>query len=273
MEFLREWARLVLVGDAWVGRILRWVALLALLGIGLFLRQSITVTVGAVKLAPSAGLALGTVLALVWLSVTAGLAWGRTGAPAQTPAFLKHLENLQAFAEQARNSAKNVAVPIDMSKPMGRYFRSHYPLVAGKLDRWSLIEELPKQTKFWDAMRHEERRLGLTNNGVALLASLAEADVEFDQLAWSVENDAVVVRVAITMWQVAGQPQGTAFEDIKREVRQHVPVLRALPEVVAYVDAKKQREEQRAGLVDDLETIMATHRLTGRCDGCPWKTV
>ncbi len=268
MRFITEWGRLFLLGDAWVDRILRWLALAFLLGIGVFLQQPLVGTVGSIKLTPPLGLALGAPLALLWLLVTAGLAWGRAGTPLQTPGYLKHLENLQAFAEKARDSVKKVAVPIDMSTPVGRYFRSHYPQVTEKLDRWSRIDELPKQTKFWDAMRHEEKRLGLTNNGVAMLASLAEGDVEFDQLAWTVENDVVVVRAANSFWQVAAQPRGTAFEDIKREVRQHVPVLRRLPEVVALVDAKKQREVQRAGLVDDLETIIATHWLKGRCDGC-----
>jgi hypothetical protein len=268
VRFLKEWGRLFLVGDAWVDRTLRWLALAFLLGIGVFLQQPLNVAVGTVKLTPPVGLALGTPLALAWLLVSAGLALGRAGTSAQTPAYLKHLDNLQTFAEKARDSVKNVAVPINMSTALGRYFRSHYPSAAAKLDRWNRIDELPKQTSFWNAMRHEEKRLGLTNNGVAMLASLAEADVEFDQLAWSVENEAVVVRVRDTMWQVASKPQGTVFDDIKREVRQHVPVLRALPEVVAYVDAKNQREEQRASLIDDLETIMVTHRLKGRCDGC-----
>jgi hypothetical protein len=243
VRFLKEWAKLLLVGDAWLGRILRWLALAALLGIGVFLNESLTITVQKATSQSSVGVASGILLGLVWLSVTAGLAWARTGVPEQTPAYLKHLDDIQEFVKEARDRAKDVAVRIDMSNAMGGYFRSHYPDAAAKLDRWNTIDELSKTSEFWKVMRQQEESLGLMGNAVPMLASLAKGELEFDHLAWSVENQTVVVKVRDILWQVAERPQGNAFEDIKREVRNHVGVLRELREVTDLVDAMKQIEE------------------------------
>src|SRR6202011_3030467 len=101
----------------------------------------------------------------------------------------KHLSDLQAFAEKARNSIERVAVSIDLSNPIGRYFRSHYPDVAAKVDKWNQIDLGPKDRDFWKVMQREETRLGLAGNGTGMLAALAEGDIEFDQLAWTLEND------------------------------------------------------------------------------------
>jgi hypothetical protein len=152
---------------------------------------------------------------------------------------------------------------------MGRYFRAHFPKVGAQIDEWNAIEYYPRSQRFHDAMNEEATHLGLTNQGWAVLATLAEGYLKIGDLTWSVENEQIVVRSLANFWVVQEHPQGTAFEDIRREVTEFVPTLLKLPAVREFNAAKEQIERQRAALVDALETIEAKADPGGHCPGCP----
>jgi hypothetical protein len=152
---------------------------------------------------------------------------------------------------------------------MGRYFRAHFPKVAAQIDDWNAIDYQPRSRRFYEAINEEAQRLGLINQGGAVLSTVAVGDLKAEDLSWTVENDQIVVRAGTNLWVVQDHPQGSASEDIKRGVTEYFPELFDLPAVKEFNAARQQIERQRVALLDALETVEAQADPGGHCPGCP----
>jgi hypothetical protein len=187
----------------------------------------------------------------------------------QTPAYRDHVRSLQAFSAGIRPSIETLLMRVDLSRPMGRYFRAHFPLVAAQVDDWNAIEYYQRSRRFYEAMNNEATRLGLIAQGGAVLSTVAQGFLRPEDLNWSIANDEVVVRSGQNLWVVQHTPRGTAFEDIKRTVMEYLPTLPALQIVREFRAAEQEIARQRKALVDALETIEAKADPGGHCPGCP----
>jgi hypothetical protein len=198
----------------------------------------------------------------------------------ETEAYRNHVSDLVSFAQQVRMTVERQSIqgafPIDLGRPLGRAFRTHFPKVAAKIDTWNGVANSYRQTAqaFLDASNLEADRVGLGANAFrSVLNHLGNELYDLNDLTWLTEmgylrigrdpahDDFFVVSAIPTT--------ATETEALLLRAWDCICHFHEVPEVAAWITARRRSKELAPPLIDELSVVEITYDPDGRCTLCP----
>jgi len=198
----------------------------------------------------------------------------------ETEAYRNHVNDLVSFGQQARTTIERQSIqgafPVDLDRPLGRAFRSHFPKVAARIDEWNGVANGYRQTAqaFVDATDVEANRIGLGSNALrGVLSNLGNGLCDLHDLTWLADAGSVIIARDLAhddFFVVSAMPPTEVeMEALLLRLWDCCSHFHEVPQVAAWITARQRSKELAPPLADELALVEVTYDPPGRCSLCP----
>jgi hypothetical protein len=229
---------------------------------------------------------------LVLIGLLVWAQWEFASRRKTSPGYRQHVDDIRRFAEGARNSGLVMSVrggaqtritgPIDMTSPLARDFRSHYPEVARSIDEWnSVATDFDEAGRRYRGLTYRESEKVMlddhTSNGLPdLLSAIGLGDLESATIDWQVENSQLQASwsqntLREPAWStIVGRPVAAGLTSASlQRIWDAIRVFPELPDVRDWRMRVHEVDRLRPILLDGLGRAEIAVDLTGGCEHCP----